>query len=131
MASFNPETDIPAEYWSFVEKSRDETSTRAYLSSCSKEELVRLFRHGVEARAELAYVLVEEGRVPDASEDTLDDLSEGIISQGRRAYLDCYYGRRALPPRQDWEDMRALIHILVEAHRQRFEGENIFDSIED
>ena len=128
--AFAPEKDIPEDFWRFIEANQTDDQVRASLAGMSKEEVVTLFKSCLEARTELAYQLAETGRSEDASEDALDDLSEGIISEGRRVYLDSYHGRTALPPHDEWERKRGLIHLFAAVYRQRYGG-NVFDEVEE
>ncbi len=129
-AEFIPENDISERFWEFLERNRTDDEVMASLGALPKDEVVTLFKTCLEARTELAYQLSESGRAGDASEDDLDDLSEGIICAGRASYIDCYYARAPLPPEEEWEEMRGLVHLFARSYHQRYGG-NIFDEVDE
>ncbi len=126
---FNPEQEVPGAFWEFVEGNPGDDDVRRSLTSLPKDNVLRLFRVLLEARTELRYQFEETGRAGGASEDALDDLSEGITCEGRRAYLDCYYGRGPSPAQEGRERPRMMSHVFGEVYYQRF-GTNILDDIE-
>jgi hypothetical protein len=126
--AFDPET-IHAGLWTLVESTSSDDEVAEALATLPKKKFVALFKAYIEARTELVDTLQGEPWRVAASEDTLDDLAEGIICLGRKAYLDVYRGETPPPPRETWEELRTLA-AFAEVYEERFDGD-VFDELDD
>ena len=109
---FNLTTEIDPSFWGFIDRVGG-VADRLYaaLMTMEKDEIVRQYAAYKEAQTELVYKLSK--LVSDASEDVLDDLADSIVASGQQQYLRIYYGDIELPPRDGWDSLRGLIHVLL------------------
>jgi len=127
----DPTQYIPAAFWEFIAHCATADTTRAALQTLARHEVAILFRTFMQARADLVHELGITGRAADASEDTLEDLAQTVLLQGREPYLSTFRGKRALPPRSDWgTNVFGVVGIFDEVYLKRF-GLQIFDELED
>lgn len=122
--------DVSDKLWGFVAGCSSDDETARVVNGKSQEELVGLFQEFVQLRADIAEELTSSGLVLDASEDTLDDLAEALVLEGKSAVAEMLAARRPLPPRAHWGDLRGIAHIVSNSYNRRFGGE-IFDELED
>jgi hypothetical protein len=128
---FNPEQELPQDLWDSIQKADEgEAAFRTYLHALDKEQFVRLFRYFIDARTEMAYLIWDRPEGSHESEDTLDDLADAIVTQGRDSYLGIYRGTKALPKRDVWRDLPIIGHLFAQVSRERFD-QNVYDFLED
>lgn len=95
-----------------------------------KLDFIAVFRGFIEAKVELADRLESSGLARDASEDTLDDLSDSLVTAGRDVYIATFELRRSLPERDRWHELPTLTGEFGSVYEERFGGD-IYDEIED
>ena len=118
-----------AELWAFVAANRSDDDVRRTLETMSRHQMSRIFQALLHARADLVDALAASGRAADASEDTLDDLAEGILLKGKAHYDAVSRGDVQLPPRDQWGEQRAVIWLFDEVFHRRFGG-GILDDLD-
>lgn len=124
---YQPERDIPSDFWeSIAAVGASPDKLTALLACLDRDALLALFNTYLEARTELRDRLWEFPESADSSEDTVDDLADAIVTQGRECYLGVFYRRCPLPPEDEWEDMPLLLHVFSRVFYERF-GESIYD----
>jgi len=128
---FDPDSEIDDMLWDTIgAASGDEAAFLDALNQMGKEGVLRVFQAYVLARTELVDRLVATERAPGASEDTMDDLADSMVCQGRLVYLDVFRGDADLPHRDRWHQLPGLIHVLGDVFYDRFD-EDIYDHLED
>jgi len=81
MKEFSPEHEIPEHFWAAIAKAQSDLEIfRAYLESLEKVVITDLFRRFVEAKTELADVLITRTEIERYSEDTIDDIADALLS---------------------------------------------------
>lgn len=115
-------SDHDDDLWAFVAANPTDDDVRRLTERMERDQMSRIFQALLDARADLVDALVTSGRAGDASEDTLDDLAEGIVLQGKAHYDGVLRGAVELPPRDQWGDQRAVMWMFDEAFHRRFGG---------
>ena len=120
----DPKTGVPRSFWAFIEEMQgDSDAMHDALTSMDKRSLVLHFLTYVQLRADLADLVMA---TPDCSEDTADDVADGLVAAGHRAYVDA--STIALPSRDAWPEIedRSSIHVFDTVYYDRF-GQSIWD----
>ncbi len=87
---FTPESDIPEALWTWISQLRqDEQACRDRLQEMDRKEIVEYFNMYQDAQTEMRYCLETTYDI-NATEDTLDDLSDALVAMGKRTYMDAF-----------------------------------------
>lgn len=120
----DPQTEVPQSFWAFIDQIQcDPTAMQNTLAEMDQDRLVLNFLVYVQLRADLADAIVNLG---GCSEDTAEDVADGIIASGRDAYVEA--STVGLPSREKWAGIegRGLLHIFDTVYYDRF-GDAIWD----
>lgn len=121
----DPDSGAPLTFWSFVDNARSIREAGGELfGSFSRAELVQYFLVYVQLRADLADVVLQSQH--DCSEDAADDVADGIIAQGRDAYVAAMGGD--IPERDAWRTLEKsmMLHEFDHEYMERY-GAEIWD----
>lgn len=130
MTDSDPLEEIPESLWSFVDQCGSADTAKAALMKMGQDEMAKLFREFMQARADLAFELVETGRAEGRSEDALDDLAQSVLLEGKDAYRQVFRGERSLPPQSISHRVLGVLSLFDEVYMDRF-GAEIFEELED
>lgn len=128
--TFDIDRDVPEKMWAVLRRSAgDSEKLRAQLESVSREEFVAIFRAFLEAKTEMVDRLGTFGYVADASEDTLDELADSLLTLGKDVFKGVFEGETPLPPRRDWHRLPGLSSVFGDVFDERF-GADIYEDLE-